>query len=203
MEWRSRFALNGILVFIVCTVFISYLSFKRIIDPETWNALLWVILLFTATNAVAKSFIQDSPGRKLYYYSLIRPEVLILAKSVYNIFLMLVLTLFTVFFYSLFLGSLVEDLGLFFIAVLLGSSGFAVILTFISAIASKAQNANLVAILGFPVILPLLMASIKLSMNATAGINLPSTGNYIVILLALNVLALCMSFVLFPYLWRD
>ena len=56
IEWRQRYAISGILIHIFSATFIVYLS-VRIVNAPTWNALYWVIMLFTSVSAVAKSFI--------------------------------------------------------------------------------------------------------------------------------------------------
>ena len=85
LEWRQRNALGGILLYVLSTVFVAYLTFK-VVPPLAWIALYWIIMLFAATNAVAKSFMQLSRGRMLYYYSQVHPLQLIGAKLIYNTF---------------------------------------------------------------------------------------------------------------------
>jgi heme exporter protein B len=58
------------------------------------------------------------------------------------------------------------------------------------------------AILSFPIIMPLLMVLIKLSKNAIDGLDLWDT-NSLLILMFLNVIIIASSYLLFPYLWRD
>ena len=43
LEWKQRYALGGILLYVIATVFIVYLSFRQVIDLPTWNALFWII----------------------------------------------------------------------------------------------------------------------------------------------------------------
>jgi heme exporter protein B len=204
LEWKQKYAFNGLLMYVISTVFICYLSFRQIVDPPTWNALFWIILLFAAVNGSAKSFLQESRGRQLYLYTLASPQAVILSKVFYNQGLMLLLGLINLLFYSVFVGNPVQDLPLFLLALLLGSVGFASALTMISAIASRAgHNTTLMAILGFPVLIPLLITTIRFSKNAMDGIAWTATSHYVVILLGLNVLILALSFLLFPYLWRD
>src|SRR5690554_2713257 len=88
LEWRQKFAFNGVLLYLVSTVFVCYLSFDRLIDVPTWNALFWIILMFASINAVLKSFLQERDGRLLYYYTLVKPQSIINAKIVYNALLM-------------------------------------------------------------------------------------------------------------------
>src|SRR4051812_11592911 len=104
LEWKMKYAFNGLLLYIVSTVFVCYLSFRQIIDVPTWNALFWIIQLFAGINAIAKSFLQDRPGRVLYYYSVVSARSVILSKIIYNFLLMSLLSVTNVFFYFLFIG---------------------------------------------------------------------------------------------------
>jgi heme exporter protein B len=203
LEMRSKYALGGILLYVVSTVFISYLSFKRIIVPATWNALFWIILLFAAINAVAKSFISESKGRQLYLYTLASPQAVILSKIIYNFVLLIVLSILCMSVYSLFVGNLVQDYALFFITLTLGSFGLSSVLTMVSAIASKSSNNfTLMAILSFPIIIPLLMVLIKISKNAIDGLEQWDI-NYLTILTLLDGIIVALSYILFRYLWRE
>ena len=92
LEWRSKYALNGILLYVISTVFVCFLSFKSI-EPITWNALFWIIMLFASVNAITKSFVQESVGRQLYFYTLASPQAIIISKIIYNIILMIFLSL--------------------------------------------------------------------------------------------------------------
>ena len=207
LEWRRKYAFNGILLYIVSTIFVCYLSFnlqKGQLNPLTWNALFWIILLFTATNAVAKSFMQESEGRQLFYYTLVSPEAIILSKIIYNSLLMWLMSVLGYAIYSLVLNNPVQDKGLFFLNILLGGLGFASTLSMISAIASKANNGGaLMAVLGFPVVLPLLLLLIKISKNAIDGLALSVSYDEISTLLAINLIVIAVSYLLFPYLWRS
>ncbi len=170
VEWRQRSAINGLLLYLISTIFVCYLSFNvRVnqMDPVTWNALYWIILLFAAVNAVAKSFIQEREGRLLYYYSLFSPQELIIARMIYNSLLLMLLALIGFGIYSLVLGNPVGNTPLFLLAIVLASLGFSVTFTMISAIASKAgNNQTLMAVLGFPIILPVLLLVIRVAKNA-------------------------------------
>ena len=204
LEWRNRYAFNGIIIYVIATVFICYLSFREIIDPATWNALFWIIMLFASVNAVAKSFLQESRGRQLYYYSVLDPRAVILSKIFYNVLLLVLLAFINLLFYSLFIGNIVQNMALFSLALFLGSAGLAAVMTIVSAIASKAaDNAALMAILAFPVILPLLITIIKFSKNAIDGFDFEMNYKYAVILVSIDAMVVALGFLLFPYLWRD
>ena len=207
LEWRQRYAINGILLYVASTVFVCYLSFgikTNKISPLTWNAVLWMVLLFASVNAVAKSFLQEKSGRMLYYYTLASPQAIILSKVIYNSGLLLLLSSIAYLFYSVVLGNPVQDKFLFFINVLIGSVGFATTFTMISAIASKADNSStLMTILGFPIIIPMLLMLMKVSKSAIDGLALSVSIDELIILSALNIMMVALAYILFPYLWRS
>lgn len=203
LELRNRYALGGILLYVVSTIFVSYLCFKRVVSPATWNALFWIILLFASINAVAKSFISETKGKLLYIYTLASPQAVIISKIIYNSILLLVLSGLCLFIYSLFVGDLIQDKPLFLLTLACGSFGFSSLLTMVSAIASKTgNNFTLMAILSFPIIMPLIMVLIKLSKNALDGLEKWDV-HFLLILVCINVIIIALSYVLFRYLWRD
>lgn len=203
LEWRSKYALNGILLYVVATVFVCYLSF-RTTPPLVWNALFWIILLFAAINAISKSFVQESKGRLLYYYQIASPQSIIIAKIIYNMLLMLLMSVIALVFYSIVFQNEVGDKLLYFVAVLIGAISFSSVFTMISAIAAKANNnGTLMAILSFPVIIPVIMLIIKLTKNAMDGLDRSVSLDEIGVLAAINLVVITVSLLLFPYLWRD
>lgn len=203
LELRNKYALGGILLYVVSTVFVSYLCFKKIVTPSTWNALFWIILLFASINAIAKSFINETKGRLLYLYTLASPQAVIFSKILYNSILLTILSSLCLGVYCLFIGNIIQDVSLFLLTLLLGSFGFSSLLTMVSAIASKTgNNFTLMAILSFPIIMPLLMVLTKLSKNAIDGLENWDV-HYLLILVYINVIIIILSYLLFRYLWRD
>lgn len=203
IEWRQKYALGGILLYVCSTVFIVYLSFIQV-GPKVWNTLFWIIMLFISVNAITKSFVQESGAKELYYYTLADPIAIILAKIIYNGLLLILLSILSYAIFALVAGNPVKDAGAFWIALLLSSIGFSIAFTFVSAIAAKASNnSTLMAILAFPVIIPILMTLLKLSANALGLIQDTGVWKDIMILLAIDLILLALTFILFPYLWRD
>jgi heme exporter protein B len=207
LEWRQKYALNGILLYVVSAVFITYLSVgakQGNIGAPTWNALYWIIILFSAVNAVAKSFVQEHQGRQLYYYMIASPEAIIVSKIIYNSILTLILALLGYLVFSVILGNPVQNQGLFVLNLVLGGLGFSACLTMVSGIASKASNnATLMAILSFPVIIPILLMAIRVSKNAIDGLDWSVSVDKIITLLAINAIISATAYILFPYLWRS
>jgi heme exporter protein B len=204
LEWRSKYAINGILLYVVSTIFVCFISFVTLENKITWNALFWIIMLFASINGVSKSFLQESKGRQLYNYIIASPAAIILAKTIYNIMMMVVLTTIALAVYIIVFSYSPPDFLMFYIAVMLGSLSFSTIFTMVSAIAAKAGNGGmLMAVLSFPLIIPVLIVLIKLSKNAIDGLDRSVSLDEIGILLVINVMTIAASVILFPYLWKD
>ena len=148
LEFRQKHTFYGILLYIASTIFVLYLSIDKP-TANVWNGLFWVIQLFICVNAVAKSFLQESRGRMLYFYSIASPVEFIIAKILYNVALMIIMSLLSLFLFFIFLNNPVDNSLRFTGIVILGGASISIVFTLMSAIAAKAQqNAALIAILG-------------------------------------------------------
>lgn len=204
LELRLKYALNSILLFTGSTVFICYLSFMNIIDSQTWNALFWIIILFSAVNSIAKTFVQEGEDRNLYYYFLTSPQSIIASKIIYNSFLLFVISVVGYILYSIVMGNPVVNSSLFAITLVLGVLGLAAPLTMVSAIASKASSSPvLMAILSFPIVIPVLIMCIKLSKYAIDGLDTSVGYEEIGTIMAVNAIVYALSIILYPYLWKS
>lgn len=202
LEIRQQYSFYGILLYIGSTIFVLYMAIE---EPETrvWNGLFWVIQLFICINAVAKSFLQESRGRMLYYYSISSPRDFVLAKLLFNSLLMLVMSLLSLLLFCLFLGNPIQKAAPFIGLVLLGGWSLSLVFTFLAAIAAKAQqNAAIMAVLGFPIIIPQLILLMQLS-NAAFAPLLTIPLNTILLLIALDIMVILLAVILFPFLWKD
>jgi heme exporter protein B len=207
LEWRQRTALAGLLLYVGGTVYVSYLSFTLrggLPPAPAWNALFWIILLFAALGAAGRGLAQEPAGLRLYYYTVARPEAVILAKIFYNALLLLALAGPGLLLYTMLLGNPVQSMGLFAANVALGAISLASSLTLVSGIAARAGQAGgtLLAVLGLPVLVPVLLIVIKVSKNALDGLPWDVSQGPVLTLIALNFIVGAVSYVLFPFLWR-
>ncbi len=205
LELRQQHTFYGILLYIASTIFVLYLSLPDSPEADVWNSLFWVIQLFVCVNTVAKSFLQESRGRMLYFYTITSPVEFIIAKLLFNVVLMLVMSLISLVLFFTFLNNPVADSLRFTGIVILGGTSISLVFTLMSAIAAKAQqNAALIAILGFPVILPQLLLLMRLSKAAFAEVFRDGAVWQLAGLVAgLDILVIVMAVILFPYLWKD
>lgn len=202
LEIRQQYSFYGIILYVGATIFVLYMAMDA---PESrvWNGLFWVIQLFICINAVAKSFLQESRGRMLYYQSITSPQNFILSKLLFNSLLMLVMSSLSLLLFVLFLGNPVEKFLTFLGLVFLGGWGLSLVFSFLAAIAAKAQqNAAIMAILGFPLIIPQLIMLMKIS-NSVFSQSGPAIAGTVLLLVIMNFLIIILSIILFPFLWKD
>ena len=202
LEIRQQYSFYGVVLYVGATIFVLFLAMDA---PESrvWNGLFWVIQLFICINAVAKSFLQESHGRMLYYQSITSPQNFVLSKLLFNSMLMLVMSGLSLLLFILFLGNPVEKIVTFIGLVFLGGWGLSLVFTFLAAIAAKAQqNAAIMAILGFPLIIPQLIMLMKIS-NSVFSEAGPAVGTTVLLLIVMNSLIIILSIILFPFLWKD
>jgi heme exporter protein B len=203
IEWRQRYAINGILLQVVSSVFVVFLALK-VVNGNTWNGLFWIIMLFVSINSIAKSFIGESKGKNLYYHGLVKPQTLLISKFIYNGLLNILLAILCLTTFSLWMGNEIQNESLYYAATLLGCLGFAATFTMLSAIASKAGNSNLLmSVLSLPIIIPLLLVLIKACKRAMDGLDTDLILKDLGILLLFNILIVSLAYLLFPSIWKE
>ncbi len=204
LELRQKHTFYGILLYVASTIFVLYLSMG---EPESsvYNGLFWMMQLFICINAVAKSFLQEGKGRMLYYFTLTSPVNFILAKLIYNTILMLLMTIVSLLLFAFLLGNPVTDYFKFAAIACFGGCSISFVFTLMAAIAAKAQqNAAVMAILGFPLIIPQLLLLIRLSKAAFGeAFREGALLQIILLLLALDIMIIVLAVILFPFLWKD
>lgn len=203
VDWRQQNPISGILLYLASTIFASYMAFKGFLSIEVWNALFWIILLFTSINAISKSFIQEE-GRNLYYFFLAKPFDIILAKLIYSFVYLMVIALLSLLIFSILFGNPIENLQLFLFNLVMGALGLSSAFTMVSAIAFNTSNRSIMmAVLGFPVIIPVLLLSINNSGKILDGnIWMQIQGNMLT-LISVDVIIIALTFVLFPFTWKS
>jgi len=203
IETRQQYTLYGILLYVASTIFVVYLSMDQP-EEKVWNGLFWVIQLFVCINAVAKSFLQESRGRMLYFYSIAGARDFVLAKLLFNAALMIVMSLLSLVVFTVLLGNPLENSFKFIFITCLGGMSLSLVFTFLAAIASKAQQqAALMAIMGFPLIIPQLLLLMKISSTAFSSVIQAGWWQMVLLLAGLDLMVVALAVILFPFLWKD
>ena len=204
LELRSKYAISGILLYVLSTVLMVALTFVNI-EPAVWNILFWIIFLFVSVHTLVRAFQEESQKAALYYYQLVHPMHVYAAKLIYHTLLLWVLGGLIWLALTYFGDNPVAQPGMFVKGILMGGFSMATLFTFIAGLASKADNsATLVTVLGFPLVLASMMALTRLSAKALEII--PANNGIkseLITLLGIDLVLLAVGVVLFPWVWRD
>lgn len=203
LEWRSGQAWSSSVLYVFTTAFVVYLTFINI-PANVWNPLFWIIILFTAVNAVSGSFSSESGSLRLYYYTLVDPVKLMISKVIYNVLVVTILSFFCFLGFSFITGNPIRHLSDFLWVLLAAGVGLSITLTFTAAIAAGVKRkTSLLTILSFPLLIPTILVVLKLSAHAIGLINDSSNNQDLITLFALDMLLLGLGILLFPFLWKD
>lgn len=203
IELRERYAISGILLYVLSSAFIVFSVWKQLPARE-WGLAFWVIFLFSALMAVLKTFGRESEGRYFYYYTLYHPLELFQAKAIYNFLLLLFIFCLLWFVLQVMAGNPIVRFWWFVSTGGVACLGISLLLTLISSIAIKTpHNASLTAVMALPLLIPFLISILRLTAYATATTPDENPWNEFSLLASVTFLVTAMSLWLFPYLWRS
>jgi heme exporter protein B len=203
LESRQQYTFYGMLLYVASTIFVIYQTMGQP-DEKSWNGLFWIVLLFVCVNAVAKSFLQESHGRLLYFYTIAGARDFVLSKLLFNMLLMAGMGLLSLVLFTVLLGNPLEHAGKFLLITCLGGASIGLVFTFLAAIAARArQSTALMAVMGFPLIIPQLLLLMKIAGIAFSSVIQSGLAEMIVLLIALDFMVVLLSVILFPFLWKD
>lgn len=203
LESRQQYTFYGMLLYVASTIFVIYQTMGQP-DEKSWNGLFWIVLLFVCVNAVAKSFLQESHGRLLYFYTIAGARDFVLSKLLFNMLLMAGMGLLSLILFTVLLGNPLEHAGKFLLITCLGGASIGLVFTFLAAIAARArQSTALMAVMGFPLIIPQLLLLMKIAAIAFSTVIQSGLAEMIALLIALDIMVVLLSVILFPFLWKD
>ncbi|MCA6499355.1 MAG: heme exporter protein CcmB [Chitinophagaceae bacterium] len=203
LESRQQYTFYGMLLYVASTIFVIYQTMGQP-DEKSWNGLFWIVLLFVCVNAVAKSFLQESHGRLLYFYTIAGARDFVLSKLLFNMLLMAGMGLLSLVLFTVLLGNPLEHAGKFLLITCLGGASIGLVFTFLAAIAARArQSTALMAVMGFPLIIPQLLLLMKIAAIAFSSVIQSGLAEMIALLIALDIMVVLLSVILFPFLWKD
>ncbi|WP_317172148.1 hypothetical protein [Hymenobacter sp. BRD67] len=121
-----------------CTLVTSALAFAGGSAPARLECAVLGYFALCGPRGSGAGLAQESAGLRLYYYTVARPEAVVLAKIFYNALLLLALAIPGLLLYTLLLGNPVQDWPLYTSSIALGALSLASSLTLVSGIAARA-----------------------------------------------------------------
>jgi heme exporter protein B len=208
-EYRTRAAVNAILLFALTTLMTVSLSLTTLglppgVRARLLAALLWIVLFFSAMSGLPRVFVKEEDGRTVMALRLTaRPQAIFVGKLLFNVALLLAVTVVVVPLYLILLEPEVRDGGGLIAVLLLGMAGLAGAATLLAALVAKTGNrGSLFVVLAFPVLLPLLVCAINGSVAAFGAAGPLELRSNLIGLLAYLVAMVTASVMLFDYVWE-
>jgi heme exporter protein B len=208
-EFRTRYAVNAILMFAVTTliaVSFSIGSFR--IDPADrpflYSVLLWIILTFSALSGLARSFVKEEEAGTIDVLKLsARPQAVFLGKLLFNLTLLSALGLIIVPLFIIFMAYEISLPAFFLCMVISGVFGLGAGTTIIAAMIARASaRGALFSVLSLPLLFPLMITCIKGCERAAIGTH-GAGWPEVRIAIAYVIIMIILSLFLFPLVWEE
>ena len=159
-EYRQRYALSGLFMFALVTLSCVSLSLGDAgLTPLLAAAMLWIVIFFSAMAGLARVFIQEEQAGTMFTLRVYADgQAVLFGKMLFNICLLLALTVFLLPLFIVFLNINVGLWRMLIVVLILGECGVAATSTLTAAIVARTEGQGaLFAVLSFPVLLPLLL----------------------------------------------
>jgi len=208
-EFRTRYALNAILMFAVTTLIavsfsIGSFRIEEAERPFLFSVLLWIILTFSALSGLARSFVKEEEAGTIDVLKLsARPQAVFLGKLFFNLTLLGALELIIVPSFILLMSYQINSPGFFIAIIISGGLGLGAGTTIIAAMIARASTRGaLFSALSLPLLLPLMITCIKGCERAAIGMN-NADWPEVKVAVAYFIIMITMSLLLFPLIWEE
>lgn len=207
VEWRTRAAVNALLMFVLSAVFlIVYAVGGTTPDEVTTSALIWTVVVFSAAIGMSRSFTLEEEQQTATLLRLhATPTAVYVGKLMFNFVLLLAVNLIAVIIFVFLLNLDPGSPVLVALTTLLGALALAGATTLLSAIVSKTRGgAAVLPVLLLPLLLPLLGAAVGATTIAFEGDPMWSTArDHLITLVAFAGVTITASLLLFEQVWND
>jgi heme exporter protein B len=153
---------------------------------------------------VGNSFNFQTHRRKLFYYQLYDPVEVMIAKLLLNYVKIMLAGFILILLLILFSGESLVDPNLFVKNFLITIAGLTAVLTMVSGISAYSQNQNsLVAVLSLPLLIPILLLGMRVSLISERFFSDPAVNKYISMLIGIDILLVALCLIFIPLIWKS
>ena len=206
-ELRSRELLSAMLVFALLVILIF--NFALELDAKARTSVtagvLWATFAFAGTLGLNRSMAMEK-DRGCLDGLLLAPvdrSAIYFGKSIGNLVFMLIVEIIVLPVYSILYNTNLFQPGLVGV-ILLGSIGYVAVGTLLSSMAVETRTRDvLLPILLFPVVIPVLIASVKASTGFLQGLAMSEISPWINLLIVYDVVFTAVAFMVFDYIVEE
>ena len=208
VELRTREMLSSMFVFSLLVILIFNFAFD--LRAENQRALapgvIWVAIAFAGMLGLSRSFIMEKDRGSMEGLLLtpVDRSAIYLGKFLGNVLFISVVEVIILPIYMVLFNLSARELPLLVGVMLLGTVGFAGVGTLFSAMAIHTRAREvLLPVLLFPVVIPVMLAAVKLTSAILDGLPLAEVQNWLSLLVAFDLIFLALAFMLFDYVMEE
>lgn len=206
-ELRTRYAINALAMFIIVAISVILFSIgNEKINENLTAGLFWVVIFFTAMSGLSRAFVsEEERGTTLTLQLIAAPSTVFSGKLIFNIILVFAMNAVIAILYgALFEDFVIKNFLLFFTSFVLGNIGLAISSTIIAAIIAKAgAKGTLYPVLSFPILLPLILTCVQLTLFSFDGTSFEKSKFELAIVVSYDVIMITVSYLLFDFIWKE
>lgn len=206
LEFRTRYAINAILMFGITTLtMVSYSLGQSGLPAELLAALFWIIMFFSAMSGLAQVFIrEEESGTALVLKLTADPDSIYIGKLLFNLTLLSIMTLIITPVFFIFTDAPTDNLPLFLLVLFLGVIGLCGATTLVASIIAKASvKGALFAVLSFPILMPVLLVLVGATEKVFRAASFSDIASELQFLVAYPVVMITLSILLFKFVWQE
>lgn len=208
-ELKTREMLSSMFIFAMLVILIFIFS----IDLDTVNAndvgpgVLWVAFIFAGTLGLNRSFAIEKQNGCLQGIMLTPADrtAIYFGKMISNLVFLLIMEAFILPVFAIFFNvDILRVLGPLLFVIFLGSLGFCVLGTLLSSMASNLKTREIMLpILLYPLLVPVVIGSVKMTTQLLAGKPLSDMTNWIGLTLCFVIIFIGVSIMTFDHILED
>lgn len=206
-ELRTRYAINALAMFIIVAISVILFSIgNEKINENLTAGLFWVVIFFTAMSGLSRAFVsEEERGTTLTLQLIASPTTVFSGKLIFNVILVFAMNAIIAILYgTLFEDFVIKNFLLFLATFILGNIGLAVSSTIIAAIIAKAgAKGTLYPVLSFPILLPLILTCVQLTLFSFDGTSFEKSKFELAIVVSYDVIMITVSYLLFDFIWKE
>lgn len=205
-EIRTRYNIISLILFVLSSVTALFLSIgEEPFTPELSAGILWILMIFGSMTGLARSFVaEEERGTKLLLQLSCRPLAVYFGKLSYNLIIGFILNTVAFTFFAIMMPVTVGSYLFLGVFMILATIGLSCASTIISAIISQSNGrAVLYPVLAFPILLPVLITCIDISIEAFSKSVTAFHFDMAITSLSYSIILVALSAMLFEFVWSD
>jgi len=205
-ELRTKYAINTLLAFTGAALLLVLFTLRADqLDPIPKSGLVWIIILFAAMTGMMRSFVQETEKKTWDLLQLnAKATDVYVGKLFYNFLFLLLLHIFTFFFYMIMMNLPVVSPSYLIYSIFFGAAGLSSVTTMTSAMIAKADRKGAVfSVLCIPLLVPLLLILTQTTKIALVEGTDGSELNDLAALIGYCGATIAAGVLLFDFIWEE